>query len=119
VTKTKVFERTPRDSAAPALAEQLKSYLPIVVQGGLSSMSECAALGKYMFIVPVTQHWEQFLNAQEAEHLGLAKQVQVADLDLAINEFYKTPQAALLPNVDCTGAQVICDSLLEEGFHEV
>lgn len=43
----------------------------VLIQGGLSSISECIARRKKMIVVPIDGHAEQLANAREVERLGL------------------------------------------------
>jgi hypothetical protein len=47
----------------------------VIVQGGLSSISECIARRKRMIVLPIEGHAEQLSNAREVERLGLGMAV--------------------------------------------
>ncbi len=53
----------------------------VVSTAGFESVAEAAWLGKPMFLVPVENHIEQQLNAQDAEHFGIALAGDRFDLD--------------------------------------
>jgi len=54
----------------PLMPELLQGAATVVVQGGLSSISECISLGKKMIVVPIQGRAEQELNAQTVNSLG-------------------------------------------------
>lgn len=62
--------------ALPSQAEALDAYGALLVQGGLSSISECVARGIFCFVRPLRDHPEQILNARAVEALGLGKSLE-------------------------------------------
>jgi len=89
----------------------------VLVQGGLSSISECIARGKRMIVLPIESHGEQLSNALEVERLGLGMRVsQLSEPPGPLLErLERTPRAAAgtsLPGTD--GAQVVAGILLKK-----
>ncbi|MNT09270.1 hypothetical protein D3C72_1440480 [compost metagenome] len=113
----KIFERKSQaQSRSVNLAKELKNFNPIVVQGGLSSLSECLALEKFMLIVPVMNHWEQFINGEKIESLGLGKMTTLEDLDSSLSDFLKREPNNLAKKIDCTGAKAVSDIILRKNI---
>lgn len=88
----------------------------VVVQGGLSSISECIARRKKMIVVPIAGHAEQLANAYEVERLGLGLSVRelAEPPSLLLERLERTTSAAgpvSWPRVD--GAEVVARMLLE------
>ncbi|OGR61577.1 MAG: hypothetical protein A2X36_07175 [Elusimicrobia bacterium GWA2_69_24] len=88
----------------------------VIVQGGLSSISECIARRRKMLVCPIAGHAEQLANAFEVERRGLG--MRTAELTL--------PPELLLERLDrvlaaapksapprCDGAEVVARLLLE------
>ncbi|MBX3020986.1 MAG: hypothetical protein KF799_04860 [Bdellovibrionales bacterium] len=61
-------------------AAALDSFDFVLTQGGLSSISECIARGRFAVIFPLQDHPEQMLNARAAEALGVGLQADVREL---------------------------------------
>lgn len=69
-------------SSVPSRAEELASYEFMLIQGGLSSLSECLALGSKIFALPLAGHAEQFVNTSRLHKLGRLTQLEnLSDLD--------------------------------------
>lgn len=66
--------------STPSRAADFLKYKAIVVQGGLSSISECIALGKFIFVIPMPNHPEHILNAQEVVKRRLGARIDLDDL---------------------------------------
>jgi hypothetical protein len=85
----------------------------VIVQGGLSSISECLARGRKMVVLPIEGHGEQFSNAAEVERLGLG--LRVSELssppDVLLKDLEKLRPAEPRPGVD--GAGTAAGILLE------
>ncbi|MGE0527980.1 MAG: glycosyltransferase [Bdellovibrionales bacterium] len=99
----------------PSEARALNELDIVFTQGGLSSISECLALGKYLIVVPMSDHPEQQLNAREVERLGLGVSAQAAelkDLPTLLARARKTRAQQDPTRVDCTGANVAARLLL-------
>jgi len=68
-----------RAGAVPTLDDTgrplIDRFGAVVVQGGLSSISECAARRRPMVVVPIPAHGEQASNAQEVLRRGLGLRV--------------------------------------------
>lgn len=112
-SQTKIFERKSQsDATQENLSKELIEFNPIIVQGGLSSLSECLALGKFMLIIPVQNHWEQFINGQEIESLGLGKVTSIEKIDSSLQEFLNRKSSGSNKKVSCTGAKEISDIIL-------
>lgn len=88
----------------------------IFVQGGLSSISECIARGKFMVVVPIARHPEQYLNAMMVEKLGLgimASAFELRDPALLLERACRAAEHAGRLRVDCTGAAAAAAILLQ------
>ncbi len=77
----------------------------VLVQGGLSSISECIARRKKMIVLPIAGHAEQLANAEEVERLGLGLRVSELSVppDILLERLRKLPaaaQAGALPAVN-------------------
>lgn len=109
----RIFERTPGESSERScLLNEIRSHNPLIVQGGLSSLSEGLALQKYLFVSPVARHWEQFINCEEVIALGHGQRVTSEEL---AQEFTPAMKKFTVENpVDCSGAQVIGEYLYEK-----
>lgn len=71
--KIPIFQFDPKnESTAFQISTSLKNHNPIIIQGGLSSISEVLALGKELVILPISGHLEQFLNLKGLQALRLA-----------------------------------------------
>jgi hypothetical protein len=79
----------------------------VVVQGGLTSISECIALGKPMIVVPIRGRAEQEVNARTVELLGLG--VSCDEL-LPAGKGVKT--ASSPPRILVNGADVVARNVL-------
>lgn len=64
-----------------ATSEDVDDFSSVIVQGGLSSISEVLARGKWLVVFPMENHPEQILNAQEIEELGFGVMAQLSDLN--------------------------------------
>ena len=98
-----VLERT------PSSPEELDQFRYLVVQGGLSSISECIARGRYCYVVPMPNHPEQELNALAVEEMGLGRRVSEEE----ISRLASPPNQACA-FLDCEGAKVAAGILLGE-----
>ncbi len=105
-------------SPVPSKASKLDQFEVVLIQGGLSSISECIARSKFMVVVPMTDHPEQLLNAREVEQLGLGIRSDLREVGRFPNLLEKiereksrrpTPQAS----VDCGGAQAAARYILD------
>jgi predicted glycosyltransferase len=99
----------------PSKAANLDQLDILVIQGGLSSISECIAREKFMVVVPIADHPEQYLNALQVEQLGLGLRSTLYELsqfphlmDRVQRHRHQTPKAS----VDCTGAAIAADFIL-------
>jgi hypothetical protein len=85
----------------------------VVVQGGLSSISECIALRKPMLVVPIRGRAEQEVNARTVERLGLGVSLENQDWKAALGLF---GEGAGGPGAGATvlvhGAEVIARHLI-------
>lgn len=62
-------------------ARDLKGFTTLITQGGLSSLSEGIALGKFVAALPIRHHPEQEINAKTLEAKGLGICLSPTDLD--------------------------------------
>ena len=83
----------------------LAEFNPVVLQGGLSSLSECLALSKTVHLVPIERHWEQFLNAREVEKLGVTCSWKELRSNASVSDFQQ--------RVRVDGADVIARRICE------
>lgn len=103
----------------PSQARQLDGYRALITQGGLSSLSECIALKKFAFVVPMPNHPEQLLNAQEVEKRGMGKCMGLETLaSHSVRELLKMAASPLIDAAPgCDGADTIAHSLLANLRH--
>ncbi len=114
----RVFEKNLNGTSAPEnLADQLRDFNPLVMQGGLSSLSEGIALKKFLVILPIENHWEQYLNGQEVSDLGFGQVTTIQNLNAVLSSSSKMT-AMSLKTPDCSGAFFVADYLLKELSHE-
>jgi len=102
-------------SLVPSRALHLDECEVVIVQGGLSSISECIARGKFMVVVPIDNHPEQFLNAVEVERLGLGIRSSLYELgrpNLLLERIRGAMERSSRARVDCDGAEASALSLL-------
>jgi hypothetical protein len=99
----------------PSKASSFDACDVIVVQGGLSSISECIARSKFMVVVPIEDHPEQYLNAVQVEQLGLgirSTRYELAQfqhlMDRVLRHRHQTPKAS----VNCAGALAAAEFIL-------
>jgi hypothetical protein len=85
-----------------------------VIQGGLSSISECIALKKPMIIVPIRGRAEQEINARTVESLGFGVSIEsgrrLKEKNGGAAFSQKPPEKTILVN----GADVIVDLILAD-----
>lgn len=62
---------SPREETRLTSPEDFQAGEFVVIQGGLTSISECIALRKPMLVVPIRGRAEQEVNARTVERLGL------------------------------------------------
>jgi UDP:flavonoid glycosyltransferase YjiC (YdhE family) len=72
--------------------EFLRRADALVVNGGYSAVSEVFALGKPAFVVPVSGHAEQFVNASLVQDLGLGFIASEADVVNQLLKMYEQNQ---------------------------
>lgn len=97
------------ESHVPCQAEDLDQFDIVLVQGGLGSISECIARGKFMVVFPMKNHPEQILNSSEIERLGLGMAGSLSDLKhfpTFVEKILKQKTLAQSQIVQCTGAEV-------------
>lgn len=63
----------------------------VVCTAGFESLAEALYLGKPAFMIPTAHHYEQFVNAFDAERRGLAKSAEAFDLDPFLASLAQTP----------------------------
>ncbi|MFA6091880.1 MAG: glycosyltransferase family protein [Elusimicrobiota bacterium] len=88
----------------------------VIIQGGLSSISECIARQKKMIILPIEGHAEQVINAVEVERRGLG--LRVSELSASPNVFLErleriSPAAPERSWPQVNGAQAAARTLIE------
>ncbi len=101
----------------PSQADMLERFDIVVVQGGLSSISECIALSKFMVVVPIEDHPEQFLNAMQVEQLGLGLRsslYEMADWPHLMDRVMRNVDQSPKSNVACTGAEAAAKIILQD-----
>jgi len=101
----------------------IDAFRAVIIQGGLSSISECIARKRPMIVVPIPGHFEQRVNAYEVELQGLGgyrcenlERDGDAQLDrLKVSSFLfelPDPEAeAELPRVE--GARIVAEELFK------
>lgn len=104
-------------SPVPSRASKLDQFEVLLIQGGLSSISECIARSKFMVVVPMTDHPEQLLNAREVEQLGLGISSDLREMHqfphlLAKIEREKQRRTNSKPAIDCGGAEAAARYIL-------
>lgn len=84
----------------------------VVVQGGLSSISECIARRKPMIVVPIPDHVEQKLNALEVERAGLGVLCEDPEKDgeKALQALQSLTHSATYPS--CDGARICAEIVM-------
>lgn len=116
----RLFEKDKaQENLSGSLAEELQDYSPVIVQAGLSSISECIAMGKYMFILPVAKHWEQYINSEEVTRLKLGRRLKLEELDLALANFSYEHEDVIFDKSHCAGAAIAASLILKELRDEV
>ncbi len=101
----------------PSQAGMLDRFDVVVVQGGLSSISECVALSKFMVVVPIQDHPEQFLNAVQVEQLGLgirSSLYEMADWPHLMDRVLRNVDQSPKSSVACTGAEAAARIILHD-----
>lgn len=78
----------------------------VVIQGGLTSISECIALRKPMLVVPIRGRAEQEVNARTVESLGLGVSAENADL-----RGLRAPGKGHRTNILVHGADVVAEQV--------
>jgi uncharacterized protein (TIGR00661 family) len=71
----------PLDAGSLSHSCNIDAYEYVIVQGGLSSISECLARKKFLVVIPISSHPEQALNAYEVEKMGHGLAATLKDLD--------------------------------------
>lgn len=104
-------------SPVPSRASKLDQFEVLLIQGGLSSISECIARSKFMVVVPMTDHPEQLLNAREVEQLGLGISSDLTEIHhfphlLAKIEREKRRRLNSKAAIDCGGAEAAARHIL-------
>ena len=84
----------------------------VIINGGLSSISECIARKRKIVVLPIENHAEQILNAIVVESLGIgiAWRPGKDNLDSILADLRSRAYPSSLPRVD--GASVVADYLL-------
>ncbi len=103
------------NTTVPSRAEMLDRFDLLFIQGGLSSISECIARGKFVVVFPMQGHPEQILNAVEVEQLGLGIKANVDDLSNLTQILDRAESARRRSRrflVKCDGAHVAALTLL-------
>lgn len=96
-----------RPEAVPTHAAFLDSFDIVFTQGGLSSISEGIARGKFLVVFPIKEHPEQILNACEVEDLGLGLRASTDELEdfPALLERISWMRAHAKAGASCSGAE--------------
>lgn len=104
-------------ATVPFQAEMLDRFDFVFTQGGLSSISECIARGKFVIVFPMQGHPEQALNALEVEQLGLGIRSDIGELknysDL-IDRASRAQNMAVRKDVECNGAEVAAEAIYQK-----
>lgn len=104
-------------SPVPSRASKLDQCEIVLIQGGLSSISECIARSKFMVVVPMRDHPEQLLNAQKVEQLGLGIRSNLGEVTSFQNLLEKIDrEQSRWKNqktpIDCGGAKAAAQHIL-------
>ena len=94
----------------------------LVINGGFSAVSEAIALNKPTFVIPVSGHAEQYVNARLVSDLGLGYVVTAENVMEKLLQLYKVNQwdglAARAPITGIDGASeaanIICERIRQQ-----
>jgi UDP-N-acetylglucosamine:LPS N-acetylglucosamine transferase len=95
----------------------LAAYDAIICQGGMSAISECLAMKKFIIVFPIHNQAEPYINATKVQRIGLGA-LAGSLAEITSREFLhqalhaKMPDRAT-PDPMCLGAQVIVEKLKE------
>lgn len=112
----------PRICAVPARADAIDQFDFVITQGGLSSISECLARGKFLIVIPLQHHPEQILNAREVDRLGFGMMASTEDLETLTTLLARAEarrQMARRHLVNCDGASYAARLLLETAHGQI
>jgi hypothetical protein len=88
----------------------------LVINGGYSAVSECFALGKPTFVLPVPGHAEQFVNARLVEDFALGFATSEAEVLHLLQHMYQQDHWDTLdlppPPFEIDGAQEAAEAIL-------
>jgi hypothetical protein len=88
----------------------------LVINGGYSAVSECFALGKPTFVLPVPGHAEQFVNAKLIEDFGLGFATNEAEVLQRLRHMYQQDRwdtlSLPLPPFEIDGAQEAAETIM-------
>lgn len=82
----------------------------VVVQGGLSSISECIALKRPMLVVPIRGRAEQEVNARTVERLGLGVSLENKDWRNALEQGGSPGVEILVHGADVIARHIFADA---------
>ena len=97
--------------------EMLDRLDVVLVQGGLSSISECIARRRFMAVFPIKDHPEQILNAFEVQRLGLGIACTLTDLQDFSSLLKKIREKRTLQpaiNISCNGSEHVAQFILNQ-----
>ncbi len=105
------------EGSGRSLKARLSEFGVLVVQGGLSSISEGVALGRPLMVVPIPDRFEQKCNALQVEHLGLGLVCVDPEKngDAVLEKLLGMPP---VPRIPCGGAMEVAEFLFEQGLDQ-
>ena len=94
------------DASRHSRTPMIDRFRVVVTQGGLSSISEVAARGRALLVVPIPDHFEQNLNGQIVEAAGLGRVCHdiEADGDRLVSELL---ESATPKSLECSGSLIV------------
>jgi hypothetical protein len=104
-------------TAVPSRVETIDAFETVIIQGGLSSISECLARNKYLVVFPMKNHPEQRLNGLTVERIGRGIWASQKDLESLAGLRMRIAAEKTLPNnaavIALDGAAVAAKIILE------
>mgnify|MGYP003350455885 CR=1 FL=1 len=102
------------ESREITMPEHFSEARLVVTQGGLSSISECIAMGKRMIVVPIFGRAEQEVNALTIQGLGMGEVWAEAKDFRVVSEPSRLMKP--MPKILVHGAEVVAQFILNESL---